>query len=86
MIANYICRSYHGFSQIDGVTMVSPLEPTLANIFHCYYESIWLKDYLKDFKPVYYKKYVNDIFVLFNKPEHRRFFLKYINKKNINKT
>ena len=25
---------------------------------------------LKDFKHVYYKRYVDDIFALFNKPEH----------------
>ena len=32
------------YSQIDGFAMGSPLGPTLANIFLCYYESNWLKD------------------------------------------
>ena len=32
------------YSQIDGVARGSPLGPTLANIFHCYHESNWLKD------------------------------------------
>ena len=72
------------YSQIDGVVMGSPLGPTLANIFLCYHESNWLKDCPKDFKPVYYKRYVDDIFVLFNKPEHAQFFLGYINKKHKN--
>ena len=49
------------YSQIGGVAMCSPLGPTLANIFLCYYESNWLKDSPKDFKPVYYKRYVDDI-------------------------
>ena len=69
------------YSQIDGVAMGSSLGPTLANIFLCYRESNWLKDCPKDFKPVYYERYVDDIFVLFNKPEHAPFFLEYINKK-----
>ena len=73
------------YSQIDRVAMGSPLGPTLANIFLCYHESNWLKDYRKDFKPVYYKRYVDDIFVLFNKPEHVQFFLEYMNKKLKNK-
>ena len=64
--------------------MASPLGPTLANIFFCYYESNWLKDCLKNFKPIYYKRYVDDIFVLFKKPEHVQFFLEYINKKHKN--
>ena len=45
------------YSQIDGVAMGFLLEPTLANIFLCYYESNWLKDSPKDFKSVYYKRY-----------------------------
>ena len=55
------------YCQIDRVAMGSPLRPTLANIFLCYHESIFLKDCPKDFKPDYYKRYVGDIFVLFNK-------------------
>ena len=48
------------YSQIDGVAMGSPLGPTLA-IFLCYHENNWLKDSPKDFKPVCYKRYVDDI-------------------------
>ena len=36
----------------------------------------------RDFK--IYKRYVDDIFVLFNKPKHAQFFLPYINKKHKN--
>ena len=50
------------YSQIDGVAMGSPSGPTLANIFLCYHESNWLKDCPKDFKLVYYERYVDDIF------------------------
>lgn len=30
------------YSQVDGVAMGNPLGPTLANIFLCYWEEIWL--------------------------------------------
>ena len=62
--------------------MGSPLRPTLANIFLCFHKSNWLKNCPKDFKPVYYKRYVDHIYSLLNKPEHAQFFLEYINKKH----
>ena len=63
--------------------MGSPLGPTLANIFLCYHESNWPKDCPKNLKPIYYKRYGDDIFVLFNKPEHAQFFLENIIRKKI---
>ena len=72
------------YSQIDGIAMGFPLRLALANIFLCYHEGNWVKDCPKDFRPIYYKRYVDDIFVLFNEPEHVQFFLKYINKKHKN--
>ena len=64
---NVILFDQKYYSQIDGVAMGSPLGPTLANIFLCYHETMWLKNCPKSLKPVYYKRYVNDIFVLFEK-------------------
>ena len=32
------------YKQIDGVAMGSPLGPTFANIFLCFYEQIWLEN------------------------------------------
>ena len=49
--------------------MGSPLGPTLVNIFLCHHETVWLKMNSKSFKPVYYKRNVDDIFVLFKKLE-----------------
>ena len=45
--------------------MGSPLGPTLANPFLCHYEKIWLNKCPSQFEPVVYKRYVDDIFVLF---------------------
>ena len=72
------------YSQIDGVAMGSPLGPTFANIFLCHHEITWLKICPKAFKPVYYKRYVDDIFVLFEKPEQVSRFVNYMNKRHKN--
>ena len=50
------------YKQIDGVAMGSPLGPTFANIFLSYYEQIWLKNCPYEFKPVVYRRYVDDTF------------------------
>ena len=72
------------YEQIDGVAMGSPLGPSLANAFLAHYEQIWLNDYPDEFKPVYYKKYVDDIFVLFRSPYHLEKFNEYLNTKHAN--
>ena len=72
------------YSQIDGVAMCSLLGPTLANIFLCHHETTWLKNYQRFFKPVYYKRYIDDIFVLFKKPEQDLRFVNYMNKRRKN--
>ena len=53
------------YKQIDGVAVGSPLDHTLANAFLCYYEKTWLNECPSQFKPVVYRRYVDDIFVLF---------------------
>ena len=53
------------YQQADGISMRSPLVPTLANIFLCHYEDFWRRNCSLECKPSYYKHYVDDIFVLF---------------------
>ena len=53
------------YKQHDGVAMGSTLGPTLANVFLCYHEKFWLQNCPSEFKPVIYRKYVDDIFLLF---------------------
>ena len=53
-----------------GVAMGSPLDPSLANAFLAYYEQIWLNGCPNEFKPVYYKRYVDYLFVPFQSPHH----------------
>ena len=40
------------YKQHDGVVMGSPLGPTLANVFLCFHEKIWLQNCLFEFKPI----------------------------------
>ena len=45
--------------------MGSPLGPTLVNAFLCFHEQIWLNECSDEFKPVDYRRYVDDVFVFF---------------------
>ena len=58
--------------------MGSPLGPALANIFMCSFESIWLQDCPNDFKPVFYRRYVDDIFAPFSSPDYADKFKEYL--------
>ena len=58
------------YKQVDCAAMGSPLGLALANIFMCSFESKWLRDCPNDFKPVFYRRYVDEIFVLFSSPDH----------------
>ena len=73
------------YTQVDGVAMESPLGPSLSNAFLCHHETKWLNDCPEKFKPVVYKRYVDDIFMLFKRPEHVKSFVDYMNStyKNI---
>ena len=76
------------YEQTDGVAMGLPLGPSLANAFLCFHEQIWLNDCPEDFKPVYYRRYVDDILALFRSPDHVEKFASYLNSnhKNIKST
>ena len=72
--------------------MGSPLRPTLVNVFLCYHEKNWLQNCPSEFKPVIYRGYVDDKFLLFCSKHHIEKFRNYLNrqhkkiKKNLKKT
>ena len=68
------------YKQIDGVVMRSSSGPTIANAFLCFYEKKWLEQCPDKFKSVYYRRYVDDIFVLFKSHDHLIKFRDYLNK------
>ena len=51
------------YTQVDSVRMGSPLGPTLVNAFLCHHETKCLHDCPEKFKPVFCKRYVDNIFV-----------------------
>ena len=72
------------FHQIDGVAMGSPLGPCLANIFMNFYEKIWLDNCPEDIRPIFYRRYVDDIFILCKSEDHLIKFKEYLNSKHRN--
>ena len=58
------------YKQKNDVAMVSPLRLTMANVFLPFYEVKWLEHCPKEFKPVFYRRYVDGIFILFESVKH----------------
>ena len=67
------------YSQTDGVAMGSPLGPTLANLFLAYHEENWLSECPIQFRPTYYRRYVDEVFLMFNDRSHEKKFLRFMN-------
>ena len=76
---SYFLFDKDSYQQIDGVAMGSPLGPTLANAFLSHHEKTWLENCPPAFKPVFYRRYVDDIFLLFKKPDDLPKFQSYMN-------
>ena len=76
------------YIQLDGVAMGSPLSPILAKIFLSHHEETWLNKCLIEFKPSFYRRYVDDVFVFFESHESALLFREYMpsKHKNINFT
>ena len=72
------------YKQIDGVAIGSNLGPSLANAFLSYHEKIWLNNCPQEFKPVFYRRYVDDIFILFKSNDHLKYFQDFVNFRYIN--
>ena len=70
------------YIQLDGVAMGSPLGPSLANVFLCHWEEIWLKICPEQFSPQYYNRFMDDTFLLFSKEDHVKIFLRYIDSRH----
>ena len=67
------------YKQVEGMAMGSPLGPTFANIFMCYLEEQLIEQCPAAYKPTFYRRYVDDTFVLFRDQSHADLFLNFIN-------
>ena len=72
------------FKQTDGVAMGNPLGPTLANAFLVFHESKWLNECPENFKPLLYRRYIDDTFLVFKSEAHIPLFLDYLNSRHVN--
>ena len=50
----------------------------------CFHERVWLDECPVNFKPVFYRRYVDDTFLLFKDKTHVPLFLDYLNSKHPN--
>ena len=70
------------YDQIDGVAMGSPLAPVLTNIFMGHNEKLWIEIF-QGTPPPYYRRYVDDIFSVFNNSFEAKEFFIYINTRTL---
>ena len=79
---NFLFDGDH-YDQIDGVAMGSPLGPTLANLFMGHHEKNWLDQFPKNKGTViFYRRYIDDIFAVFNSAEEANEFLGFLNTRH----
>jgi hypothetical protein len=88
MLELSVLNSYFTFDekfyrQIQGLGMGLPLGPTFANIFMCFFERKWLNECPISFKPVFYRRYVDDTFLLFNNKSQADEFLNFFNSQHL---
>ena len=71
------------FDQIDGVAMGSPLAPVLANLCMGFHEQNWIEQ-ATNVKPIMHKRYVDDIFAVFESESDDDAFYSYLNTGHAN--
>ena len=71
------------YDQIDGVSVGSPLAPILANFFMGYLEKDWVEK-AQVAKTTFYKRYIDDIFAVFESELDAETFNTYLNNKHKN--
>ena len=72
------------YRQCEGLGMGLPHSPVFANIFLAFHEEQWLTNCPAHFKPVLYRRSVDDTFVLFSDKSHAPLFLNYLNRQHNN--
>ena len=65
--------------QIDGIAMGNPISASLCNAFLAIKEQQWLEACPPTFKPLLYKRYVDDTLLFFASEDHIDLFLHFLN-------
>ena len=79
IIESYFVLNNILYKQIVGVAMGSSLRPSLINAFLAHHEQNWLDSFPLEYRPFYYPRYVDDIFVLFKSSDQLKRFQSYLN-------
>ncbi len=69
--------------EVDGFAMGCPLVPVLANLLIGHHEKIWIEQYSGP-NALIFRRYVDDIFALFNNENEDVSFLYYLNTRHSN--
>ena len=64
--------------------MGSPLGPALANAFLAHHETVWLEECPLSFAPIFFARYVDDIFLLIRSNDHITKLAEYFSSKHPN--
>ena len=60
------------------------MKSSLANILLSFHERTWLANCPSEFKPLFFRRYVDDCFVIFRSRDHVRLFKDYLNSQHPN--
>ena len=80
----FMTRMNPFYKQIDVVAMGARLGPSLANAFLSYCEKNWLNNCPQGFKWVFYRRYDDDIFILFKSNDYLKYLQDFLNSCHIN--
>ena len=81
---NHFLFNNQHFSQFEGFAMGNPISATMANLFLSFHEKNWLDNCPLEFKPLIYRRYVDDCFIIFKERSHAPKFLEYLNVQHNN--
>ena len=70
------------YKQCEGLGMGLPQSPAFANMFLSHHEYSWINICPNNFKPLFYRRYMDDTFVLFRDKSHAPLFLNYLNRQH----
>ena len=81
---NHFLFNNQHYSQFEGFAMGNPISATMANLFLSFHETNWLDNCPLAFKPLVYRRYVDDCFIIFREKNHAPKFLEYLNNQHDN--
>jgi hypothetical protein len=70
------------YQQTQGLAMGSPLSPIIANIFLNDFEKVHLQNCPIDLRPTFYRRYLDDTFILFKSNEQAENFFNFFNSRH----